>query len=98
MGKPATSGTRFLVVLKLPEDFVGRLVSMARRIVEAVGESPYFASPRPSLATIASAIDALSAAQTATLSRTVGTVAVRDEKRSDLVMLLQELANYVQSR
>ena len=43
------------------------------------------------------AIDALDVAQTATLTRAAGTVAVRDEKRLSLVMLLHQLLSYVQA-
>jgi hypothetical protein len=87
---------RTIAVLKLPEYEVSRLITQARAIVRAMTDNPLFAAPRPPLGTVCAAIDALDAAQTATLTRAVGTVAIRDEKRLALVQLLQCLRQCVQ--
>lgn len=89
--------SRPLALLKLPEYEVPRLVTMAQAMVLAMTGNPQFASPQPPLATVQAAIDALHAAETATLTRLVGSVAVRDEKRRALVSLLQQLQSYVQA-
>jgi hypothetical protein len=88
---------RPLAVLKLPENKVPLLVTYARSIVHAMTGNPSFPSPRPSLATVAAAVEVLSEAEAATRSRTAGTVTARDEKRLALVGLLQQLLSYVQA-
>jgi hypothetical protein len=55
-----------------------------------------FPSPVPALALVTAAITALQIAETAALARTKGAVATRDEKRSALVSLLEQLRAYVQ--
>jgi hypothetical protein len=89
--------SRPLAVLKLPEYRVPLLVTVARAIVRAMTQNPHFPSPDPPLATVEAAIEALAVAQTATLTRMVGTVATRDEKRRALVMLLEQLRSHVQA-
>jgi hypothetical protein len=96
MGDSTEITRRLLVVLGLPEYQVPLLLTKARLIVSSVGKSSWFEEPQPSIETIEAAIAALDEAETATLTRAVGTVAVRDEKRRDLVALLQQLASYVQ--
>jgi hypothetical protein len=49
------------------------------------------------LATVTNAIHELQAAETAALSRTKGAATVRNEKRTALVKLLQQLKNYIQT-
>jgi hypothetical protein len=97
MSTSAKRPSRFVVVLKLPEYQVPRLLVHARGIVERMSGNPWFPSPRPTLAVIQAAIDDLSDAETNRLTRTKGTVEVRDEKRTVLVLRLQHLAAYVEA-
>jgi len=97
MSESTKTAPRVLAVLKLPEYRVPHLLVQARAIVQATRTSPWFPSPSPALATIEAAIDALAVAETATRSRTRGTVEVRDGKRAALVMLLQQLQRHVQA-
>jgi hypothetical protein len=55
-----------------------------------------FPDPSPTIATVASALADLHAAEVATLTRTRGTAAARNEKRAVLVGLLVRLKAYVQ--
>jgi hypothetical protein len=59
--------------------------------------SAWFPSPRPDLATVEAAIEALAAAQTATHMGGPAQTTIRDRKRLDLQILLDELRAYVQS-
>ena len=85
-------------VLKLPEYQVPLLLTMARAIVTSMTENAWFPDPQPPLATVRAAIDELADAETATLTKTTGTVAKRDEKRFALVSLLHRVQSYVQSK
>ncbi|HLK35695.1 MAG TPA: fibronectin type III domain-containing protein [Polyangiaceae bacterium] len=87
-----------LAVLKLPKNHVPRLISYARSILSAVTNNPSFPSPRPPLATVEGAIRALEQAEAATLTRRVGTVATRDQRRLALQILLEQLRGHVQAR
>jgi hypothetical protein len=89
--------SRPLAVLKLPEYRVPLLCAYARSIVRAMTNTPSFSLPHPPLSTVEAAIEALAEAETATRSRLLGTVPLRDEKRLALVMLLQQLRAYVQA-
>ena len=71
---------------------------MARAIVRAMTGNPWFPSPVPPLLAVEAAIEALAVAQTATRTRTLGAVALRDEKRLALITLLQQLGVHVQAR
>jgi hypothetical protein len=51
----------------------------------------------PALATISAAISALQTAETAALARTKGAVVTRNELRTALVTLLQQLKGYIQT-
>ena len=97
MGHSTKPPRRTIAVLKLPEYEVPLLCTQARGIVLKMTGNAFFPTPRPSLATLTSAIADLSEAQTATLSKTSGTVALRNEKRVVLVTLLQRLLAYVQA-
>jgi hypothetical protein len=97
MATTTKTNSRPRAVLKLPEYEVPKLLVRARSYVLALTNNPRFPSPHPSLATVLAAIEALSDAQRDTLSRTAGTVALRDEKRQKLVFLLQELLGHVQA-
>ena len=98
MGTGSNKSSRPIAVLKLPEYRVPLLLTCARAIVRSMTGNAAFAAPDPPLSVVEAAIDALSAAETATRSRTAGTVAVRDGRRLALVVLLQQLRSYVQTR
>ena len=92
-----SSPSRPIAVLKLPENQVPLLVVYARGILRSMTGNAWFPAPVPSLATVEAAIDDLSDAETATLTRTKGAVATRNEKRVALVVLLQHLLSHIQS-
>jgi hypothetical protein len=85
-----------LVSLKLPSA-IGMLLLLAKAILVALtGNKVTFPSPTPSLATFSTDIDALDAAETATKTKTKGTVAIRNEKRKTVIADLHMLVAYVQ--
>jgi hypothetical protein len=65
-------------------------------MVKSMTGNAWFPAPQPPLATVQAAIDDLTEAETATLTKAMGTVATRDEKRDALVTLLQALLGHVQ--
>jgi hypothetical protein len=65
-------------------------------VVAAMTDNPVFPSPDPSLAAVDAAIDALDYAQVASMTRTRGTVAARNQKRQALDEVLDQLKAYVQ--
>jgi hypothetical protein len=87
---------RSLASLKLPTP-VPALITYAQGIVKAMTANAAFANPTPTLAAVTSAISDLQTAETATLARTKGAAAVRNEKKTALVTLLQQLRGYVQA-
>ena len=72
-------------------------IQLAQGIITAMTGNPAFPTPTPSLATVTTATTALSTAETGAQTRAKGAVAVRNEKRSALVPLLQELRGSVQT-
>jgi hypothetical protein len=94
MNKPPS---RARARLKLPKYEVPRLVTYAQSIVQSMTGNSSFPSPEPPLVSVQSAIEDLSAAETATRSGLKGTVALRDEKRRALALLLQHLLSYIQA-
>ncbi len=98
MSTSTKSPSRAEAVLKLPEYQVPLLLTMARAIVKNMTGNAWFPDPKPPLATVQAAIDELADAETATLTKTIGTVAMRDEKRFALVSLLHRLQSHVQSK
>lgn len=93
---PIPKGThRSLAALKLPKA-VPALVSYAQGIVTGMTSNPHFPSPVPTLAALSQAISDLQAAETAALTRVKGAVAKRNELRTTLISLLQQLRGYVQ--
>jgi hypothetical protein len=86
-----------IAVLKLPKNNVPRIVTCVTHVIESMTDNPWFPSPRPPLATVQAAVDALAKAQVATLPKTVGTVATRDARRLDLRVELDRLTAYVQA-
>ncbi|HEX8794059.1 MAG TPA: fibronectin type III domain-containing protein [Polyangiaceae bacterium] len=86
---------RTLAALKLPRR-VALLVAHAGAIVASMTDAPHFPSPVPPLWVVSKAISDLQNAETAALTRTTGTAATRNEKRTMLVSLLHQLRGYVQ--
>jgi hypothetical protein len=97
MSTSAKSQGRPLVALNLPEYQVPLLVSKARFIVAQMTGNAWFPAPNPSLADVQAAIDDLADAMTTALTRVLGSVETRNEKRLVLVERLQHLASYVQA-
>ena len=95
MGKVTKSRPSIVVVLKLPEDNVPRLVTRAKNIVQRMTGNPWFPSPSPPLGDVMSAIDDLDAAEVRTLTRALDSVTDRDAKHLVLVQRLDELRGYV---
>jgi hypothetical protein len=88
--------THVIATLKLPT-VVALLLALAKAIVDAITTNKAtFPSPTPPLATVSADIDALDTAETATKTKTLGTVQVRDAKRKTLVSDLHQLQAYVQ--
>jgi len=73
------------------------LINFTQQVVKSMTGNPSFPTPSPTLAAITTAAAELQAAENATLARTKGAATLRNEKRSTLVVLLQELAGYVQT-
>jgi hypothetical protein len=84
------------VALKLPTR-VQALITYAQNIVKLMTGNPSFPTVVPSLVTITAAINDLQSAEATTLNRTKGAVVTRNEKRTALVSLLQQLKGYIQT-
>ena len=87
---------RSIVALKLPTR-IQALITYAQGIVKAMTGNASFPTVIPSLVSIAAAIADLQTAETAALTRTKGTVVTRNEKRTALVQLLQQLKGDIQT-
>jgi hypothetical protein len=87
---------RSIVVLKIPTR-VQSLITYANGIVKALTGNPSFPTVTPTLATVSAAIADLQTAETAALARTKGAVVTRDEKKTALVQLLQQLKGTIQT-
>jgi len=96
MTTTAKSPNRSIASLKLTRK-VPALITQAQNIVEKMTSNPSFPSPTPSLATVTDAVNQLQVAESATLSRTKGAAATRNEKRTALVKLLEQVKNHVQT-
>jgi hypothetical protein len=73
------------------------VILYASNIVQKMTGNPAFSTPTPTLAALTAATNDLHSAETAALSRAKGSATVRDDKRTVLVSLLQQLDGYVQS-
>jgi hypothetical protein len=73
------------------------VILYASNIVQKMTGNPAFPTPTPTLAALTAATSDLHSAETVTLSRAKGSATVRDDKRTVLVSLLQQLDGYVQS-
>ncbi len=87
---------RSIAVLLLPKT-VPALVTYASSIVTAMTGNPSFPSTVPTLPTVTAAILALQSAESAVLARTKGMADVRNDKRAQLVTLLQQLRGFIQT-
>jgi type II secretory pathway component PulJ len=84
------------VSLNLPVS-IPALITMAKGIIAALtGNTATFPSPDPSLAALSAALTDLETAESSVQARTRGAVAGRNEKRKELVTLLEQLKAYVQ--
>jgi hypothetical protein len=88
---------RAIVSLKLPEK-PSKLVAVTEGILKGMTGNPAFPAPVPPLAAIATANAELQTAQVATLTRTLGNVAVRDVKQAALTKLVVQLKAYIQAQ
>jgi hypothetical protein len=88
---------RSLASLNLSPSKVSALVTYSQGIVKGMTGNPAFPSSAPALAAVTTAVNDLQTAETAALARTKGAVAVRNEKRAALVVLLQQLRGTVQA-
>ncbi|HTQ44286.1 MAG TPA: hypothetical protein VMI75_16110 [Polyangiaceae bacterium] len=86
---------RSFVILNLPRP-VSALITYAQSVIVAMTNNPHFATPMPALADVSAAVVALQTAETAALSRLKGTVVVRNDRKTALVTLMQQLRSYVQ--
>jgi len=86
---------RTLASLKLPRP-IPALIALAKSIVQSMTGNATFPTPEPPLATVTQAITDLETAQSAATARTHGAVAARNDKRTALVALLEQLRAYVQ--
>ena len=85
-----------IVILKLPKT-VPALITYTQNIVQAMTANPTtFGSPNPTLVMLTSSASDLASAEAAALSRVKGAVAIRNEKRTALVTMLNQEASYVQ--
>ena len=97
MVTPSKTIRRSLVSLMLPESKVPALINYAQQIVKSMTGNASFPTPTPTLAALTLAVSDLQTAENAVLARTKGAAATRNEKRTALVMLLQQLKGYIQS-
>jgi hypothetical protein len=87
---------RSIVSLKLPTR-IQALITYAGGIVKALTGNPSFPTLVPMLVTLTAAIAELQTAETAALARTKGAVITRNEKKTALVQLLQQLKGPIQA-
>ena len=76
---------------------IADVILYANNIVQMMTNNPAFPTPTPTIAVLNAAVSDLHAAETAALSRAKGSATVRNDKRTTLVSLLQQLRGYVQS-
>ncbi len=93
---PTKTDHRSLVSLKLPTP-IADLITFGEGIVRSMTGNPTFPTPTPTLAALSAAIAELQSAQAAALTRAKGTSVVRNEKKTALVKLLQQMKGYVQT-
>jgi hypothetical protein len=69
----------------------------ATNFVTRMTGNPYFPTPTPNLALIATAIGTLQTSEAAAVSRVKGAAAARNQRRKELVALIEQLRGYVQT-
>jgi hypothetical protein len=87
---------RLLATLGLPKP-VPALLVVAQNIQKKMTGNPSFPTPIPTLAEFGTAIADLQSAETLALGRAKGAVTLRNEKRTVVVGMIQQLRTYVQS-
>src|SRR5580698_1708010 len=87
---------RATITLGIPGK-IADLILYATNIVQKLTNNPSFPTPTPTVAVLAAAVNDLHNAETTALSRAKGSATVRNDKRTALVALLQQLDGYVQS-
>jgi hypothetical protein len=95
--KTVKTDHRSIVALKLPHP-VPALIAYVQQIVKAMTGNPAFPTPVPALSVVTGAIDDLQNAEASALTRVKGAVVTRNEKRTALLMLLQQLKGYIQTQ
>jgi hypothetical protein len=95
---PATNKSihRATISLNVPAK-IADLILYADNIVQKMTNNPAFPTPTPTVVALTAAVTDLHTAETAALSRAKGAATVRNDKRTALVSLLQQLGGYVQS-
>jgi hypothetical protein len=86
---------RVTISLSFPKK-ISDFILYANNIAQKMTNNPEFPTPTPTVAAITAAVVDLQSSETSALSRAKGAVAVRNEKRTVLVGLLQQLRGYVQ--
>jgi hypothetical protein len=87
---------RSIAILSLPKP-VPAFITYAQNVVTRMTGNSSFPTPTPTLAAVATAIAALQTAESAALARTKGTATARNDRKAELVALLQQLKGYVQT-
>lgn len=87
---------RSIAVLKLPTK-IQALITYAHGIATALTNNPSFPTLTPTLATLSAAIADLQTAETAAPARAKGAVVTRNEKKTALIQLLQQLRGVIQT-
>jgi hypothetical protein len=85
-----------IVVLKLAKN-IKNVIAFAQNVASSMDNNPAFPSPNPPIATLLADVAALSAAESAILSRTKGTVETRNARLAAVRSDLYSLRAYVQS-
>jgi len=96
MSTTTKTTNRLTVTLGLPKN-PAALILFAQTMLRKLTGNPSFPAPIPSLAAFSAAINDLQAAETAALGRAKGAVTARNEKRTALVGIIQQLRSYIQS-
>jgi hypothetical protein len=90
------SARRPTIALALPKS-VPALISYAQGIVKRMTGNPSVPNPTPTLAAVTAAIGELQTAENGAQSRIKGAVVARNEKRTALVGVLQQLRAHIQA-
>jgi hypothetical protein len=84
------------ISLALPKA-IPALIQYGQGIVKRMTGNPHFPNPTPTLTAVVVAINELQIAESGAQARTKGAVVLRNEKRTALVGVLQQLRSYIQS-